>query len=1121
MTKRRIIAVGALLALVAGAAFAANPNWPNGPDDDPRDAPPDDLNGAWELISYTPDDVLDTIRPEELGLPSGISADRAWQVTIGRPDVVIAVMDSGIYWDDSELIDKLLLNIGELPLPEGAEVYDTNGDGAVNVKDYEGDSRIFDANGNNRTDPGDFIRIFSDGVDDDGNGYVDDICGWDFFWNDNDAEDETRAGHGRGEMRWSAGKANNGGGGLGTCPRCMLLPLRVSDDFAGNVVHVDEAAVYAVDNGASVLQHANGTVNATAATRAAVDYAYESGVAWIGAMNDENSMHNNYPSALPRIVNVKAVVHDTRSRSDATSFLRHNNCSGYGPRTTVSASHGSCSSGATGITSGVAGLLYSRARDIDLDPPITANEIKQLLTMTADDIDIPESLTNGELMPSQPGWEWSFGYGRVNARSAVDRIGEQTMPPEAEIVSPTWFDYLDLLTSPTVEITGFADAARANSFAWELQVAPGAEPLDDEFSALCSDNGLTLPVDGALCTVNAAALGVDAEADPTDKNRYSFTLRLVVTDNLGNRGEDRKIAYLRRDPDTLPSFPKFLGSSLESSVLLTDLDGDGAHEIVAAGSDGTVHAFRGDGSEAVGWPVRTPRREYLDANSPTHHLAAPAYAEGALSGDFRHSVMGAPASGYLDHNDDLPSVVVTTMDGAVCAWDGAGVPRAGFPVYFDPQYVNARGVRERLEYGAFSAPVLADLDGDEELEIIVAAMDRYLYVWREDGRMMPGFPVRVNDPQGTAPARIVSTPAVGDLDGDGTLEIVVGTNERDGNLGRTYAIHHDGNLNPEGPFVAGWPVRFQSPAIILLPYVGEGTPTSPVLADLDGDGTLEVATNSGVSMPMLYGHDGTLKNIFLTLPFGPGSDSVDFLGAVAMNFLAFANLDGHPRPELLSSGASLGFGLALADGGVRYPFDAVVYAFNTGALKFILPDFPRAGEDWFFLNAPSVVDLTGDGDAEIIIGSGGYMIHAWDRRGDEPPGWPKFTGGWNVASPSVGDVDGDGDLDVVVGTREGWLYAWGTPASAATQIESKGFHHDERNTGNYHTPIATQDGPATTTTVTTTTTTTSTFPADDDPPLEDDDGMDDDATDDDAEPTPGPTFMTDDEVFERTACCGG
>ncbi|MCL4233386.1 MAG: FG-GAP repeat protein, partial [Deltaproteobacteria bacterium] len=183
--------------------------------------------------------------------------------------------------------------------------------------------------------------------------------------------------------------------------------------------------------------------------------------------------------------------------------------------------------------------------------------------------------------------------------------------------------------------------------------------------------------------------------------------------------------------------------------------------------------------------------------------------------------------------------------------------------------------------------------------------------------------------------------------------------------------------------------------------------------------------------------------------------------------------------------------------------------------------FPRAGEDWFFLNAPSVVDLTGDGDAEIIIGSGGYMIHAWDRRGDEPPGWPKFTGGWNVASPSVGDVDGDGDLDVVVGTREGWLYAWGTPASAATPIESKGFHHDERNTGNYHTPIPTQDGLATTTTVTTTTTTTTTFPTDDDPPLDGGDTMDDDAADDDSEPTPGPTYMTDDEVFERTACCGG
>ena len=61
-----------------------------------------------------------------------------------------------------------------------------------------------DLNRNCILDPGDLILMFSDGVDDDANGYTDDICGWDFFKNDNDAYDDTRYGHGTGEGHGAA-----------------------------------------------------------------------------------------------------------------------------------------------------------------------------------------------------------------------------------------------------------------------------------------------------------------------------------------------------------------------------------------------------------------------------------------------------------------------------------------------------------------------------------------------------------------------------------------------------------------------------------------------------------------------------------------------------------------------------------------------------------------------------------------------------------------------------------------------------------------------------------------------------------------------------------------------------
>ena len=106
-------------------------------------------------------------------------------------------------------------------VPSGASdvvVTDANGDGYFNVQDYTTnlgpnqptdvcDTALlnhpggWDINSNGFLDPQDLIAIFSDGVDDDLNGYIDDISGWDTYMDDNDPHDDSRFYHGSSEAR--------------------------------------------------------------------------------------------------------------------------------------------------------------------------------------------------------------------------------------------------------------------------------------------------------------------------------------------------------------------------------------------------------------------------------------------------------------------------------------------------------------------------------------------------------------------------------------------------------------------------------------------------------------------------------------------------------------------------------------------------------------------------------------------------------------------------------------------------------------------------------------------------------------------------------------------------------
>src|SRR5206468_1360797 len=339
--------------------------------------------------------------PNELLGVSGMSIEIAWRLETGRPDVLIAVHDSGIKWNDTgamaQLRKKLHLNAGELPVPNpvggchaplGGDPRDCNGDGVFNMPDYDGDPAVVDMNGNGITDPEDLIILFSNGVDDDGNGYVDDICGYDFFEFDNDPFDDVQYGHGTGEAEDSTAEANNGGA-LGACPNCMVMPVRVGDSFVAEVDRFAQGVVFAVDTGAAVVQEALGTLNNSAFGQQAIDYAYSHNVPVMASAADEDAWHHNYPSNYVHAIVVNSIRDFGVQGVEPASWLYIDGCTNFGGNISVSVSSTSCSSEATGRSSGIAGMIVSAGRDAvaagTLSRPLTANEVRQPFEPTADD----------------------------------------------------------------------------------------------------------------------------------------------------------------------------------------------------------------------------------------------------------------------------------------------------------------------------------------------------------------------------------------------------------------------------------------------------------------------------------------------------------------------------------------------------------------------------------------------------------------------------------------------------------------------------------------------------------------------------------------------------------------
>jgi len=196
-----------------------------------------------------------------------VKAPEVWARGYQGQGIVVAVIDSGVDYNHPELQNNIWSNNDEIP---------------------------------------------NNGIDDDGNGYVDDFRGWDFVENDNDPQDlESHGTHIAGTIASSIG----GGGTVGIAPEAEIMILRVLDNAGvGKVSDGIEAIRYAADNGADVINFSSGGRRFVSEELDAIRYAESRGVVFVSAAGNDSLSTPDFPAATADRVGIAVGSVDLANR---------------------------------------------------------------------------------------------------------------------------------------------------------------------------------------------------------------------------------------------------------------------------------------------------------------------------------------------------------------------------------------------------------------------------------------------------------------------------------------------------------------------------------------------------------------------------------------------------------------------------------------------------------------------------------------------------------------------------------------------------------------------------------------------------------------------------------------
>jgi subtilisin family serine protease len=296
----------------------------------------------------------------------------AWDYTTGQPQVVIAVLDTGVDLAHPDLREGVWTNPGEVP---------------------------------------------GNGLDDDANGYIDDVHGWDFADNDNLPDDDH--GHGTHVAGIAAARINNGLGIAGIAGHATIMPVDVFGGGIGTYDSLIRAIIYATDNGARVINMSLGATSYSRGEEAAVNYAWSHGVVLVAAAGNTGLNTYHYPAAHAHAIAVAATdAGDRRASFSTYGDFVDVSAPGVSVWSTVRGSSYGYMNGTSMATPHVSGLA---ALILSVNPGLTPDMVRDLIEQNADDL-------------GSPGWDIYFGYGRINALRALAQVLPN--PPPTPVSTP-------------------------------------------------------------------------------------------------------------------------------------------------------------------------------------------------------------------------------------------------------------------------------------------------------------------------------------------------------------------------------------------------------------------------------------------------------------------------------------------------------------------------------------------------------------------------------------------------------------------------------------------------------------------------------------------------------------